>query len=100
MDKQILDDFTNSLRSSYEPYYLGFAMHPEEGREAKINDELVKSVALMQLKNGLRIDISLSRTCFHLDVQIQWSILFGLLQFWWHVGHQALFHIYDRLKQL
>lgn len=42
MDKQILDDFTNSLRSSYEPYYLGFAMHPEEGREAKINDELVK----------------------------------------------------------
>ena len=42
MDKQILDDFTNSLRSSYEPYYLGFAMHPEEGREAKINDELIK----------------------------------------------------------
>ena len=42
MDKQILDDFTNSLRSSYEPYYLGFAMHPEEGREAKINDEFIK----------------------------------------------------------
>lgn len=42
MDKQILDEFTQSLKSSYDAYYLGFAMHPEEGREVKINDELLK----------------------------------------------------------
>ncbi len=42
MDKQILDDLTQSLKSSYDPYYIGFAMHPEEGKESKINDELLK----------------------------------------------------------
>ena len=54
MDKQILDELTQSLKSSYDPYYLGFAMHPEEGREAKINDELLK------IKNDLtQIDTAL-----------------------------------------
>ena len=54
MDKQILDDYTNSLSSSYDPYYLGFAMHPEEGKDVKINDEFLKI-----REDLLRIDESL-----------------------------------------
>lgn len=42
MDKQILDEYIRAIQSHYDPYYIGFAMHPEEGREAKINDELIK----------------------------------------------------------
>ena len=54
MDKQILDDVTQSLKSSYEPYYIGFAMHPEEGKESKINDELAKiKNDLAQIDNAL-----------------------------------------------
>ena len=54
MDKQILDDLTQSLKSSYEPYYIGFAMHPEEGRESKINEELMKiQKDLTQIDNAL-----------------------------------------------
>lgn len=40
MDKQVLDDYISSLRQDFEQYYLGYMMHPEEGRECKINDEL------------------------------------------------------------
>jgi hypothetical protein len=54
MDKQILDDYTAMLQSKYDPYYFGFLMHPEEGRESKINDEL------QNIKNDLvQIDTAL-----------------------------------------
>ncbi len=54
MDKQILDEYTQALQSHYDPYYIGFAMHPEEGREAKINDELIKiKDDLVQIDNAL-----------------------------------------------
>ena len=42
MDKQILDDYMQMLRSYFNPNYIGFAMHPEEGKDAKINDEFDK----------------------------------------------------------
>ena len=41
MDKQILDNYANSMKQSYEQYYSGFMMHPEEGKEANINNELI-----------------------------------------------------------
>jgi hypothetical protein len=54
MDKQILDDYIQSIKSQYDAYYTGFAMHPEEGREAKINDELTKiQEDLLQIDNAL-----------------------------------------------
>ena len=42
MDKQILDDYMQMLRSHFDSNYTGFAMHPEEGKDAKINDEFDK----------------------------------------------------------
>ena len=54
MDKQILDDLTQSLKSDYDPYYIGFMMHPEEGRDFKINEELSKiKNDLVQIDNAL-----------------------------------------------
>lgn len=54
MDKQILDDYIQSIKSQYDAYYTGFLMHPEEGREAKINDELIKiQEDLLQIDNAL-----------------------------------------------
>ncbi len=38
MDKQILDDYTEAIKSNYEPYYIGFSMHPEEGQKKIINE--------------------------------------------------------------
>ena len=40
MDKQILDNYTEVLQSQFDHYYSGFIMHPEEGRECKINNEI------------------------------------------------------------
>lgn len=54
MDKQILDNYIKAIKSQYDQYYSGFAMHPEEGREAKINDELIKiQNDLLQIDNAL-----------------------------------------------
>lgn len=54
MDKQILNDYTKAIRSSYEPYYIGFAMHPEEGQKQIINEELEKiNNDLIQIDNAL-----------------------------------------------
>ena len=54
MDKQILDDYIQSIKSQYDAYYTGFLMPPEEGREAKINDELIKiQEDLLQIDNAL-----------------------------------------------
>ena len=54
MDKQILDELTQSLKSNYDPYYIGFMMHPEEGRDFKINEELSKiKDDLVQIDNAL-----------------------------------------------
>ncbi len=54
MDKQILDDYTAALQSKYDPYYFGFLMHPEEGRDSKINNELLNI-----RKDLLQIDTAL-----------------------------------------
>ena len=54
MDKQILDEYIETLKSNYESFYSGFSMHPEEGRESKINDELTNiQQDLMQIDNAL-----------------------------------------------
>lgn len=54
MDKQILDDYMQTIKSQYNPYYMGYSMHPEEGRDNKINEELVKiKDDLVQIDNVL-----------------------------------------------
>ena len=54
MDKQVLDDYIQSIKSQYDQYYLGYAMHPEEGKESKINNELVNiKDDLVQIDNAL-----------------------------------------------
>lgn len=54
MDKQILDDYIKSIKSQYDAYYTGFSMHPEEGRDVKINNELTKiQKDLLQVDNAL-----------------------------------------------
>ena len=54
MDKQILDEYIETLKSQYDSFYSGFSMHPEEGKEVKINDELTKiQQDLMQIDNAL-----------------------------------------------
>lgn len=54
MDKQILDGYANSMRQSYEQYYSGFMMHPEEGKDANINNELINiQNDLLQIDNAL-----------------------------------------------
>lgn len=40
MDKQILDNYIETLQKRFEQNYTGFEMHPEEGRECKINNKL------------------------------------------------------------
>ena len=54
MDKQVLDEYMETLKSQYDKYYSGFSMHPEEGKEVKINGELEKiQNDLMQIDNAL-----------------------------------------------
>ena len=54
MDKQILEEYIQAIKSQYDQYYSGFMMHPEEGRESKINDKLVDiQQDLIQIDNAL-----------------------------------------------
>ncbi len=54
MDKQVLDDYIQSIKSQYDQFYTGFVMHPEEGKESKINDKLTNiKDDLVQIDNAL-----------------------------------------------
>ncbi len=54
MDKQTLDNYIESIKSQYDPYYIGFSMHPEEGRETNLNNELINiQNDLTQIDNAL-----------------------------------------------
>lgn len=54
MDKQTLDSYIESIKSQYDQYYLGFSMHPEDGRETNLNGELINiQEDLVQIDNAL-----------------------------------------------
>lgn len=54
MDKQTLDSYIESIKSQYDQYYMGFSMHPEEGRETNLNGELINIQSdLVQIDNAL-----------------------------------------------
>ena len=54
MDKQVLDEYMETLKSQYDKFYSGFSMHPEEGKDFKINNELENiQQDLIQIDNAL-----------------------------------------------
>ena len=54
MDKQILDEYIQAIKSQYNQNYTGYSMHPEEGRDNKINSELLKiNNDLSQIDNAI-----------------------------------------------
>lgn len=40
MDKQVLNNYIETLKSEYDHYYSGYIMHPEEGKDFKLNESL------------------------------------------------------------
>jgi hypothetical protein len=54
MDKQTLDNHMSYVKNKYDKNYTGFSMHPEEGMETKLNDELINiQNDLIQIDNAL-----------------------------------------------
>lgn len=54
MDKQTLDNHMSYVKNKYDKNYTGFSMHPEEGMETKLNDELINiQNDLTQIDNAL-----------------------------------------------
>ena len=46
-----------------------------DGQRVYHNDELIEAITLMQLVHGVGIDVCLSRTRLHLDVEVQCPVL-------------------------
>ena len=54
MDKQTLDNHMSYVKNKYDKNYTGFSMHPEEGMETKLNEELINiQNDLTQIDNAL-----------------------------------------------
>ena len=70
MDKQVLDKYIETLQSKYDAYYTGYSMHPEEGKNIKINEQL------LNIKKDLeQIDDGLIQAGDHVDALMTNTIL-------------------------
>lgn len=73
MDKQVLDKYMETLQSKYNAYYTGYSMHPEEGKNIKINEQLLNiKKDLEQIDNGLiqagdHVDVLMTNTILRLN---------------------------------